>query len=165
MTRVERTAPRARGEEFLERLETGVVVADGAMGTQIYERGVFINQCFDALSLSRPDMIQEVHASYVEAGAELLETNTFGANRARLLGHGLEDRVAEINGAGVRLAREASRKRAFVGGSIGPIGVKGQVAGDYSIDDMRAIFAEQAQALLEAGADLLVVETIRRWWR
>jgi len=160
MTRLEKTASRARGKEFLERVETGVLVADGAMGTQIYERGVFINQCFDALSLSRPDMIQEVHAAYVEAGADLLETNTFGANRARLLGHGLEDQVVEINHAGVRLAREASQNRAFVGGSIGPIGVRGQVAGDYSIDDMRGIFAEQVQALLEADVDLLVVETI-----
>ncbi len=149
-----------RGSRFLERLGEGVLVADGAMGTQIYERGVFINRCFDELCVSSPDMIREIHAAYVAAGAELLETNTFGANRARLVGHGLEDRVAEINRAGARLAREAAGERAWVGGSMGPIGVTGQVAGGYDADDMRGIFAEQAEALLEGGVDLLVVETI-----
>lgn len=149
-----------RGGGFLERLDQGVLVADGAMGTQIYERGVFVNRCFDELCLSSPDMIREIHAAYVAAGAELLETNTFGANRARLLGHGLEDRVAEINRAGARLAREAAGERAWVGGSMGPIGVAGQVAGGYDAADMRGIFAEQAEALLEGGVDLLVVETI-----
>jgi homocysteine S-methyltransferase len=151
--------PRAGGE-FLERLQEGVLVADGAMGTQIYERGVFINRCFDELSVSSPDMIREIHAAYVAAGAELVETNTFGANRARLLGHGLEHRVSEINRAGVRLAREAAGGRAWVGGSMGPIGVAGQVAGGYTPDDMRDIFTEQAEALLEGGVDVLVVETI-----
>lgn len=152
-------APR-RGAEFLERVEAEVLVADGAMGTQIYERGVFINRCFDALSLSRPDLIREIHASYIEAGADLLETNTFGANRARLLGHGLETQVAEINDAAVRIAREAAGKRAFVAGSIGPIGIRGTVAGGYTEDDMRSIFGEQAEALLTAGVDILLVETI-----
>ncbi|HET9582063.1 MAG TPA: bifunctional homocysteine S-methyltransferase/methylenetetrahydrofolate reductase [Gemmatimonadota bacterium] len=151
--------PRDRAG-FLERLQEGVLVADGAMGTQIYERGVFINRCFDELCLSSPAMIREIHASYVEAGAELLETNTFGANRARLLGHGLEDRVVEINRAAVALAREAAAGKAWVGGSMGPIGVAGQVAGGYTPGDMRGIFAEQAGALLESGVDALVVETI-----
>jgi methionine synthase I (cobalamin-dependent)/5,10-methylenetetrahydrofolate reductase len=149
-----------RGAEFIERLREGVLVADGAMGTSIYEHGVFINQSFDALCVSRPDIIREIHRSYLEAGAELLETNTFGANRARLLGHGLEERVREINAAGVRLAREEAAGRAFVGGSIGPVGVKDQVAGGYGPDDLRAIFAEQAEALLEAGVDVFVIETI-----
>jgi homocysteine S-methyltransferase len=151
--------PRA-GAEFLERLQEGVLVADGAMGTEIYERGVFINRCFDELCLSSPEMIREIHASYVAAGAELVETNTFGANRARLLGHGLEHRVSEINRAGAALAREAAGSRVWVGGSMGPIGVAGQVAGGYTPDDMREIFAEQAEALLEGGVDVLVVETI-----
>jgi homocysteine S-methyltransferase len=149
-----------RGAVILERLRDGVLVADGAMGTQIYERGVFINRCFDELSLSAPAMIRDIHASYVAAGAELLETNTFGANRARLLGHGLEHRVAEINRAAVQLAREAADGRVWVGGSMGPIGVAGQVAGGYTPDDVRAIFAEQAAVLLESGVDALVVETI-----
>ena len=150
----------SRGTEFLERLRDTVLVADGAMGTMLYGKGVFINQSFDVLCLERPALIREVHAAYVAAGAQLLETNTFGANRARLLGHGLEDRVREINTAGVRLAREAAGERAFVGGSIGPVGLSGQVAGHYTPEDLRAIFAEQAGALLEGGVDVLVVETI-----
>lgn len=153
--------PRAgRGVEFVDRLRESVLVADGAMGTEIYERGVFINQSFDALCLTRPDLVREIHGAYLAAGADLLETNTFGANRARLLGHGLEDRVREINAAGARIAREAAGDRAFVAGSIGPVGVKGQVAGGYGEADLRAIFDEQATALLEAGVDVLVVETI-----
>lgn len=158
--RIASPRPARRGAEFLARLQEGVLVADGAMGTAIYERGVFINQSFDALCLSRPDLIGEIHRAYLDAGAELVETNTFGANRARLLGHGLEDRVREINQAGAELAREAAGTRAFVGGSIGPVGVKGQVAGGYSPDDLRDIFAEQAAALLDAGVDLFVIETI-----
>ena len=130
------------------------------MGTMLYSRGVFINQSFDVLSLERPALVRDIHAAYVAAGAQLLETNTFGANRARLLGFGLEDRVREINTAGVRLAREAAGERVYVAGSIGPVGVSGQVAGHYTPEDLRAIFAEQAEALIEAGVDVLVVETI-----
>jgi methionine synthase I (cobalamin-dependent)/5,10-methylenetetrahydrofolate reductase len=155
------SAPVAsRGLEFLERLREAVLVGDGAMGTMLYARGVFINQSFDALCLTRPDLVQGVHAEYVAAGADLLETNTFGANRARLAGHGLEDRVGEINRAAVNLARGAAGDRAFIGGSIGPIGIAGQVAGHYTPDDMRSIFAEQAEALLDGGVDVFVVETI-----
>lgn len=154
------TRSPARADGLLARLARGVLIADGAMGTQIYERGVFVNRCFDELCLSSPDMIRGIHAAYVAAGAELIETNTFGANRSRLLGHGLEDRVAEINRAGVRLAREVAAERAWVGGSMGPIGVAGQVAGGYDVGAMRRIFAEQAEALLEEGVDALVVETI-----
>lgn len=155
------TTPRAgRGTEFLDRLRETVLVADGAMGTMLYNSGVFINQSFDALCLTRPDLVREVHAEYASAGADLLETNTFGANRARLAGHGLEDRVAEINVAAIRLAREAAGDRPFVGGSIGPIGIAGQVAGHYTPEDLREIFAEQAEALLEGGVDVFVVETI-----
>ncbi len=155
------TSARAgRGTEFLERLRENVLVADGAMGTMLYSRGVFINQSFDILCLERPALVRDIHAAYVAAGAQLLETNTFGANRARLLGHGQEDRVREINAAGARLAREAAGDEVFVGGSIGPVGVSGQVAGHYSPEDLRAIFTEQAEALLEGGVDALVVETI-----
>jgi homocysteine S-methyltransferase len=145
---------------LLERLRETVVIADGAMGTALYERGVFINQSFDALCLSRPDLVTEIHREYLQAGAELLETNSFGANRARLSGHGLEDRVREINVAAVRLAREAAGDKAWVGGSMGPVGVAGQVAGQFGPADLERIFAEQAEALLEAGIDVFVVETI-----
>ena len=149
-----------RGTALLERLHEAVVVADGAMGTALYERGVFINQSFDALCLTQPELVAEVHRQYRGAGAELLETNTFGANRSRLAGHGLEDQVREINAAGVRLAREAAADEAWVGGSMGPVGVAGQVAGQFSAQDLERIFGEQAEALLEAGVDAFVVETI-----
>ncbi|MBW3660369.1 MAG: bifunctional homocysteine S-methyltransferase/methylenetetrahydrofolate reductase [Gemmatimonadetes bacterium] len=155
------TATRSRrGVELLERLQESVLVADGAMGTMLYQSGVFINQCFDALNLTHADLVSRIHREYVAAGADLLETNTFGANRAKLLGHGLENRVAEINRVAVRLAREAAADRAFVGGSIGPVGLRGQVAADYDVEDLREIFREQVEALLEAGVDALVVETI-----
>jgi len=152
--------PVHRGALLLERMREAVVVADGAMGTALYERGVFINQSFDALCLTRPELVAEVHREYRVAGADLIETNSFGANRARLAGHGLEERVREINAAAVRLAREAAGDDAFVGGSMGPIGVAGQVAGQFGPADMVRIFEEQAAALLEAGIDAFVVETI-----
>ena len=145
---------------LLERLHESVIVADGAMGTALYERGVFINQSFDALCISRPELVSEIHREYLQAGAELLETNTFGANRARLAGHGIEEQVREINTAAVRLAREAAGDKAWVGGSMGPVGVAGQVAGQFGPADLERIFAEQAEALLEAGIDAFVVETI-----
>lgn len=145
---------------LLERLHESVVVADGAMGTALYERGVFINQSFDALCIGRPELVSEIHREYLHAGAELLETNTFGANRARLAGHGIEEQVREINAAAVRLAREAAGDKAWVGGSMGPVGVAGQVAGQFGPADLERIFAEQAEALLEAGIDAFVVETI-----
>jgi homocysteine S-methyltransferase len=153
-------ASTRRGALLLERLREAVVVADGAMGTALYERGVFINQSFDALCLTRPDIVAEVHREYRAAGAELLETNTFGANRARLAGHGLEEQVREINSAAVRLAREAAGDESWVGGSMGPVGVAGQVAGQFGPADLERIFGEQAEALLEAGIDAFVVETI-----
>ena len=139
-------AAERRGGLFLERIREAVVVADGAMGTALYGRGVFINQSFDALCLTRPELVSEVHRAYRAAGAELLETNSFGANRARLAGHGLEDQVREINTAAVRLAREAASDAGFVGGSMGPIGVAGQVAGQFGREDLVRIFEEQAGA-------------------
>ncbi len=153
-------ASARRGTALLDRLHEAVVVADGAMGTALYERGVFINQSFDALCLTQPELVAAVHRQYRSAGAELLETNTFGANRSRLAGHGLEDQVRDINAAGVRLAREAAGEEAWVGGSMGPVGVAGQVAGQFSAEDLERIFGEQAEALLEAGVDAFVVETI-----
>ena len=154
------SASTRRGTLLLERLREAVVVADGAMGTALYERGVFINQSFDALCLTRPHLVEEIHREYMSAGAELLETNSFGANRARLAGHGLEEQVQEINVAAVRLAREAAGGEAWVGGSMGPVGVAGQVAGQFGREDLERIFGEQAEALLEAGVDAFVVETI-----
>src|SRR5881296_1369172 len=118
------TKAQASGvKPFLERLRDGVVVCDGAMGTMLYSRGVFINRCFDELNLSSPDLVGGIHQEYVKAGAEILETNTFGGTRPRLAAFGIAEKLREINHAGVRLARQAAREGAFVAGAVGPLGV------------------------------------------
>src|SRR5436305_10800666 len=114
----------SRASEFRQHLSQRVVVADGAMGTMLYSRGVFINRCFDELNLSSPDMVRQIHQEYVKAGAEILETNTFGATSVRLGAFGLAEKVRDINRAGVRLARDAARDGAFVAGAVGPLGVR-----------------------------------------
>ena len=143
------------------------VLADGAMGTVLYARGVFINRCYDELNLSDPNLILSIHEEYLQAGAELIETNTFGANRFRLARHGLGSKVAEINAAGVRLARtavnhlrEKQAGEAYVAGSIGPLGVRLEPLGKTGLDEARSAFADQVRALAEAGVDLLVIETM-----
>src|SRR5919108_1394652 len=112
-------------DAFLARLQQGPVLCDGAMGTLLYSKGVFINRCYDELNCSQPDMIREIHHEYLQAGAEIVETNTFGANCVRLARHGLADRVHEINFAGARLAHAAAKSfGAFVAGSVGPLGIR-----------------------------------------
>ncbi|MGQ9603997.1 MAG: bifunctional homocysteine S-methyltransferase/methylenetetrahydrofolate reductase [bacterium] len=143
----------------MEEVSTHVLLCDGAMGTMLYSKGVYLNYCFDALNLTNPDMVLEVHADYVKAGADIIETNTFGANRLKLLSHGLEGKVGEINAAGVRLARQAAGKDVFVAGSIGPLGVRVEPWGHLSAEEAEEIFKEQATSLLEAGADLIILET------
>src|ERR1051326_181940 len=101
-----------------------IIVFDGAMGTMLYSKGVFINQCYDELNLRAPDMVREIHRKYVEAGAQVLETNSFGANRLKLTQHGLQDLVGELNRAAAQVAREAADGRALVAGAIGPLGVR-----------------------------------------
>ena len=135
------------------------MVADGAMGTMLYSRGVFINRCFDELNLSAADLIRGVHQEYVKAGAEILETNTFGANRLRLAAFGVAEKLKEINRAGVRLAREAAKNGPFVAGAVGPLGVRIEPLGPTSFAEARVIFREQIDALIEAGVDLLLFET------
>jgi homocysteine S-methyltransferase len=149
----------SRAKEFRERLQRGAVVADGAMGTVLYSKGVFVNRCYDELNLTAPDLVREVHEGYVKAGAEILETNTFGANRARLGAYGLAEKLRDINQAGVRLAREAARDLAFVAGAVGPLGIHIEPLGPTSFAEARTIFREQIQALVEAGVDLLILET------
>lgn len=151
--------PKPRAQEFREQIRGRVMVADGAMGTVLYSKGVFINRCYDELNLSAPGMIKEVHQEYVKAGAEILETNTFGANRARLSGFGLVEKLQAINEAGVRLAREAAGDSVYVAGAIGPLGVRIEPLGPTSFTEAREIFREQAAALVNAGADLLILET------
>src|SRR5450432_2674734 len=153
------TATNTRAQEFRERLSLRVMVADGAMGTMLYSRGVFINRCFDELNLSSPDLVRQIHQDYVKAGAEILETNTFGANRMRLASFGLSEKQRAINQAGVKLAREAARDTAFVAGAVGPLGTNIEPFGPTSFAEARAIFREQAEMLVEADVDLLVLET------
>jgi methionine synthase / methylenetetrahydrofolate reductase(NADPH) len=155
------TLTQTRAAEFKETLDKRVLVADGAMGTSLYAKGVFINRCYDELNLSLPALVRDVHQEYVKAGAEILETNTFGANRKRLGAFGFSEKVRLINQAGVRIAREAAREQAFVAGAIGPLGIRLEPLGPTSFAEARAMFREQADALIEAGVDLLVLETFR----
>lgn len=147
------------------------VLCDGAMGTMFYGGGVFINRCYDELNVSQPELVREIHMEYLQAGAEIIETNTFGANIVRLERYGLTERVREINLAGVKLARESVEQirekqasDAFVAGAIGPLGVRLQPAGKLSIEEAYAAFKEQIEALVEGGpgvgSDLLIVETM-----
>src|SRR5947209_1956461 len=155
------TTTISRAAEFREQLAQRVIVADGAMGTMLYSRGVFINRCFDELNLSSADMVRQIHQEYVKAGAEILETNTFGATRQRLAAFGAAEKLKEINRAGVRLAREAAAAKdgVFVAGAIGPLGVRIEPLGPTSFAEARAGFREQIDVLLDAGVDLLIFET------
>src|SRR5688572_16909627 len=136
-----------------------VVVFDGAMGTMLYSKGVFINQCYDELSLRSPDLIRAVHRAYVKAGAEIIETNTFGASRTKLTGYGLETQVHGINKAAAQIAREEAGDNVLVAGAVGPLGVRLEPYGPTSLDEARAIFKEQLQGLKDGGADFFLVET------
>ncbi len=145
----------------MDLIERGPVVFDGAMGTLLYARGVFINRNFDELNLSRPDLVEKIHRDYLDAGAHVLTTNTFGANAVKLSRHGLEDRVAAINAAGAHIARAVARDRALVAGSIGPTGLIPDIFDPAQMEHLREVFATQAAALVEAGVDLLLLETFR----
>lgn len=136
-----------------------VVLFDGAMGTMLYNRGVFINQCYDELALRSPDLVREVHAAYVKAGAEVVETNTFGANRPKLTQYGLEGQVAAINTRAAQLAREAAGEQRLVAGAVGPLGLRLEPYGPTSREEARRYFREQMAALAEGGADCFVLET------
>jgi len=137
------------------------------MGTMLYARGVFIHRCYDELNLSQPDLVRTIHEEYLQAGAEILETNTFGANRYRLQRHGLQDQMHAINVAGAQLARQAvdqarekQASQAYVAGAIGPIGVQIEPLGKIAFEEVRAAFSEQIRALAEGGVDLLSIETM-----
>src|SRR6202040_44881 len=150
-----------RSAEFKDALLNRVLVADGAMGTALYAKGIFLNRCYDELNLSLPALIRDVHQEYLRAGAEIIETNTFGANRKRLAAFGFAEKLGQINQAGVRIAREVARDQAFVAGAIGPLGVRLEPLGPVSFAEARELFREQAAALAEAGADLIILETFR----
>ena len=144
-----------------EAIEERVLVCDGAMGTMLYAKGVFINKSFDALNVTQPDLVAEVHAEYVRAGADIIETNTFGANRIKLGSFGLADRLHAINEQGARIARHAADDRAYVAGAIGPLGIRIEPWGKTGVDEARDYFREQAQALADGGVDLFILETFR----
>ena len=149
---------------FLDALDERVLVCDGAMGTMLYGKGVFINRCFESLNQTEPALVTDVHGQYLRAGADVIETNTFGANRMKLRSFGLGDQVRELNLAGARLAREAVKKSghdAYVAGAIGPLGVRIEPWGKTGVDEAEAMFRDQAQALLEGGVDVFVLETFR----
>jgi methionine synthase / methylenetetrahydrofolate reductase (NADH) len=149
---------------FLDRLARGPLVADGAMGTQLYARGVGFDQCFDELNLSRPALVEAVHRDYLVAGAELIETNTFGANAVRLATHGLDDKVRLIARQGVKVARAAREivgVNAFVAGSIGPLGKPLEPFGQISPVEAEAMYRAVAEGLIEGGCDCFVLETFQ----
>jgi methionine synthase I (cobalamin-dependent)/5,10-methylenetetrahydrofolate reductase len=146
--------------DFLARLKKSPVLCDGAMGTLLYSKGIFINRCYDELNISQPDLIRGIHHEYLQAGAEIIETNTFGGNSFRLGRHSLGDKVREINFAGARLAREAAKSfDVWVAGSVGPIGIRIEPLGKTSLEETRAAFRDQITALVEGGVDLLIMET------
>ena len=146
---------------FLEAIGERVLVCDGAMGTELYARGVFINRCFESLNISQPDLVRGIHQEYLRAGADVLETNTFGANRIKLRAFGLSDSVRDINLAGAKLARGVAGEAAYVAGAIGPLGVRVEPWGKTGVDEAEQYFREQADALREGGVDLFMLETFR----
>src|SRR5499433_1144862 len=146
--------------DFLGRLKKSPVLCDGAMGTLLYGQGIFINRCYDELNTSQPDLIRQLHHQYLQSGAEIVETNTFGGNRFRLERHSLGSKVHEINFSGARLARAAGKSfDAWIAGSVGPLGIRIEPLGKTSFDEAREAFREQIAALAEGGVDLLILET------
>lgn len=151
-----------REHPFVQRLHRGVLLADGAMGTELYARGVEMRRCFELTNLNDPDLVQQIHLDYLQAGAELIETNTFGANRPKLEAHDLADQLYEINRQGGRIARyarDAAGSTAFVAGSIGPLGHPLRPFGDDDEEEARRVYQEQAAALIDGGVDVFILET------
>ncbi len=147
-------------ENFRDTLERDdILVFDGAMGTMLYTKGVYINRSYDELNLTAPDLVLEVLQEYVRAGADIIETNTYGASAPKLQQYGLESSLREINITAARIAREASCERCYVGGAIGPLGLRIEPYGPTSFDEAKDLFKEQAAALLEGGVDIFVLET------
>ena len=147
-------------KDFRELLASdSIYIFDGAVGTRLYDKGVYINRSYDELNLTSADLVHEVHAEYVNAGADIIETNTFGATRHKLQPYGLESKLREINIAAVKIARDAAGDKAYVAGSIGPLGLRIEPFGPTSFDEAKEMFREQAEALAEGGVDVFILET------
>ncbi|HOY68487.1 MAG TPA: homocysteine S-methyltransferase family protein, partial [Candidatus Ozemobacteraceae bacterium] len=140
--------------DFRTFYEEHPVVFDGAMGTMLYAKGIYLNQVYDELNLSNPSLVQQVHREYIDAGAMVIETNTFGANRFKLAPHGLADKIEAINFQGVKIARQVAGDKVFVAGSIGPLGIRLEPWGKTSVEEAEEAFTEQVKGLLAGGIDL-----------
>lgn len=146
-------------KSFLERLDRGVLVCDGAMGTMLHSKGVPQTTCYNELNISNPELVQEIHKSYIHAGAQIIETNTFGANRVKLSRYGLEKKVYKINFQGAQIAKEVAGKNIFVAGSVGPLGRPTKIFDKLTKNEKHRIFMEQVKALCDGGVDLIMIET------
>ena len=147
-------------KDFRQLLDSdSIYVFDGAMGTRLYDKGIYINRSYDELNIAAPDLVREVHDEYVAAGADIIETNSFGATRHKLQPYGLESKLREINIAAARIAREAAGTRVYVAGAIGPLGLRLEPFGPTSFDEAKEMYKEQVEALLEGGVDLFILET------
>jgi len=146
-------------KSFRERLENEIIVFDGGTGTYLYEKGIYINRCFEELNLVSPELVQEVHRDYINAGADVIETNTYGANRFKLKPHGLDDKTYDINLKGAQIAKAIAGDNALVAGSVGPLGVQIEPLGKISFDEAKDYFKDQVKGLIDGGADLIIFET------
>lgn len=146
---------------FTDYIKEHLVLLDGAMGSLIYQKGVFIDKCYDELNLSRPDLIRSIHEEYISAGARVIETNTYGANRFKLKSHNLADQIEQINAAGVNLALEAAAGKAYVAGSMGPPGVEIEPWGETTLETVFEVYTEQADMLHRSGVHLYILETFQ----
>ncbi|MBF0408514.1 MAG: bifunctional homocysteine S-methyltransferase/methylenetetrahydrofolate reductase [Candidatus Riflebacteria bacterium] len=145
--------------DFRNYCDNNIVIMDGAMGTMLYSKGVYINRCYEELNLSNGALVKEIHQEYISHGASVIETNTFGANKYKLFQFGIADKMEEINRAGVKIAREAAMGKAFVAGSIGPLGIRIEPWGKTSVQEAEEAFSQQAKVLLDEGVDLIILET------
>ncbi|HPY76930.1 MAG TPA: homocysteine S-methyltransferase family protein, partial [Anaerohalosphaeraceae bacterium] len=146
-------------KNLIQRLREGILIGDGAMGTMLYEKGAFLNTCFEEINLSRPEWIREIHKAYIKAGCDFIETNTFGANAFKLARFGLADRMAQINAAAVEIAADAAPVEVLVAGSMGPSGADVPTPDPELTAVMHETFAEQAAVLCEAQVDFFLLET------
>lgn len=146
-------------KSFRERLGNEIILFDGGTGTYLYEKGVYINRCFDELNLTNPELVTEVHRDYINAGADIIETNTYGANTFKLTPHGLGGKVYEINLRGAQLAKSVAQESVLVAGAVGPLGVQIEPLGKLSFDEAKDVFKEQIKGLVDGGVDLIILET------